>query len=144
MQQSRIFNHLTGQTYCGTGIGSDEYKTVKIICKGNTLSMYLNGTQLFTTDAAPDRESGVIRFGRYGQNGQVSIKSIKITDISETRDSIKAVDLDHFEDGKMLGDYEAVQEHTEILRCNDCGQKGCCVSSKRQQRAQLVPREDRL
>ena len=31
MQQSRIFNHLTGQTYCGTGIGSDEYKTVKKI-----------------------------------------------------------------------------------------------------------------
>ena len=105
MQQSRIFNHLTGQTYCGTGIGSDEYKTVKIICKGNTLAMYLNGTQLFTTDAAPDRESGVIRFGRYGQNGQVSIKSIKITDISETRDSIKAVNIDHIEDGKMLGDY---------------------------------------
>lgn len=105
MQQSRIFNHLTGQPYCGTGIGLDEYKTVKIICKGNTLSMYLNGTQLFTTAADPDRESGVIRFGRYGQNAQVSIKSIKITDISETRDSIKAVDLDHFEDGKMLGDY---------------------------------------
>lgn len=105
VQQGRIFNHLTGQVYSGSGIGSDEYKTVKIICKGNTLSMYLNGTQLFTTTADPDRESGVIRFGRYGQNAQVSIKSIKITDISETRDSIKVVDLDHIEDGKMLGDY---------------------------------------
>lgn len=105
MHQGRIYNHITAKNYSDTVIGSDEYKTVKIICKGNTLSMYLNGTQLFTTDANPDRKSGVIRFGRYGEKGQVSIKSIKITDISETRDSIKAVDLDHFEDGKMLGDY---------------------------------------
>lgn len=105
VQENRIYNYITAGNYCDKGIGLDEYKTVKIICKGSTLAMYLNGTQLFTDVADPDRESGVIRFGRYGQNGQVSIKSIKITDISETRDSIKAVDLDHFEDGKMLGDY---------------------------------------
>ena len=105
VQQTRIANHLTGQPYCGIGIGLDEYKTFKIICKGNTLSMYLNGTQLFTTAADPDRKSDVIRFGRYGEKGQVSIKSIKITDISETRDSIKAVDLDHFEDRQKLDNY---------------------------------------
>lgn len=105
VQEDRIYNYITAGNYCDKGIGSDEYKTVKIICKGNTLSMYLNGTQLFTTAADPDRESGVIRFGRYGETGQVSIKSIKITDISETRDSIKAVNIDHIEDGKMLGDY---------------------------------------
>lgn len=130
MQQSRIFNHLTGQVYSGSGIGLDEYKTVKIICKGNTLSMYLNGTQLFTTDANPDRESGVIRFGRYGQNGQVSIKSIKITDISETRDSIKAVDLDHFEDGTMLDrNWSGAWSETQYSAATVAGRKAAMLAN---------------
>ena len=129
MQQSRIFNHLTGQPYCGTGIGSDEYKTVKIICKGNTLSMYLNGTQLFTTDADPDRESGVIRFGRYGGTGQVSIKSIKITDISETRDSIKVVDLDYIEDGKMLDrNWSGAWSETQYSAATVAGRKAAVLA----------------
>ena len=130
VQEKRIYNYKTAGNYCGTGIGSDKYKTVKIICKGNTLSMYLNGTQLFTTAADPDRKSGVIRFGRYGEKGQVSIKSIKITDISETRDSIKAVDLDHFEDGEKLDNYwSGAWSETQYSAATVAGRKAAMLTN---------------